>query len=54
MLDRQNNFVAVDNNDFLIIREEHTKKDEEVSLDIVICLQKDSDKHTSMLITFLM
>ena len=52
MLDRQNNFVAVDNNDFLIMGEEHTKKDEEVSLDIVICLQKDSDKHTSMLITF--
>ena len=37
---------------FLIMGGEHTKKDEEFLLDIVICLQKDSDKHTSMLITF--
>ena len=34
------------------MRGEHTKKHEEFLLDIVICLQKDSDKHTSMLITF--
>ena len=48
--DKTNNFVAIDNDDYLKMGEEHTSKDKEVTLDTALNFQKELDKDTSMMI----
>merc|ERR1711954_445765 len=48
--DKTNNFVAINNYDYLKMGEEHTTKDKEVTLNTALNLQKELDKDTSMMI----